>query len=523
LRIRPFASALVFSILAVSVFGQGIEPAPLPQVDDPMPAPQAPSDLPVFRTATTATSVTQREIASNAVTTNLVTGDAGDIYLATPPTGTAGVFFDAKTTGYPNLAGRLGTSDTASNFQILSANNASLLLVRAGDGRVGVGTISPLAKFSAVYNTTFPVGGATQSDTGIQGLVYQAVAAGASNPGYVMGSQFQAYNSGSGFLQDAFGMRIYTGNYAANTGTISRAFALRLRISNDAGTITDGYGLYIDEIPSQGAYAIYTAGADDRVYLGGNVGIGMGPTVKFEVNGTAAVYGTARRVARLWDSTDMASGVGAGMDFLGRYNATTSTQFANIKGVKANGTSGDFDGHFVVSVNDDGQMFEAVRIARNLMTVTGNAHFTGTVTGSNISATYQDVAEWVPTTQDLAPGTVVVLDATVSNHVVASTRPYDTTVAGVVSPQPGLILGIAGPEKAMIATTGRVKVRVDATAGPIAIGDLLVTGTKSGSAMKSQPVEFGGIAMHRPGTVVGKALEPLAGGEGEILVLLSLQ
>jgi hypothetical protein len=29
--------------------------------------------------------------------------------------------------------------------------------------------------------------------------------------------------------------------------------------------------------------------------------------------------------------------------------------------------------------------------------------------------------------------------------------------------------------------------------------------------------------MHRPGTLVGKALEPLTEGQGEILVLLTLQ
>jgi hypothetical protein len=42
-------------------------------------------------------------------------------------------------------------------------------------------------------------------------------------------------------------------------------------------------------------------------------------------------------------------------------------------------------------------------------------------------------------------------------------------------------------------------------------------------AMKSQPLDLGGVGIHRPGTVVGKALEPLVAGEGEILVLLSLQ
>jgi hypothetical protein len=145
------------------------------------------------------------------------------------------------------------------------------------------------------------------------------------------------------------------------------------------------------------------------------------------------------------------------------------------------------------------------------------------VVKGNIAAKFQDLAEWVPTTADLAAGTVVVLDPARSNHVLASARPYDTAVAGVVSPQPGIILGEAGPSKALIATTGRVRVRVDATAHPIAIGDLLVTSDKPGVAMKSIAADLQGIAFHRPGTVLGKALEPLPAGTGEILVLLSLQ
>lgn len=153
-----------------------------------------------------------------------------------------------------------------------------------------------------------------------------------------------------------------------------------------------------------------------------------------------------------------------------------------------------------------------------LLHVAGNVRVDG-----NISAKYQDVAEWVPATEDLAPGTVVVLDPTVTNQVMPSGRAYDTSVAGVVASQPGIILGEAGDNKEQVATTGRVKVRVDATKSPIRIGDLLVSGEQSGMAMKSLPVDVSGVPMHRPGTVIGKALEPLDGGTGEILVLLSLQ
>jgi len=155
--------------------------------------------------------------------------------------------------------------------------------------------------------------------------------------------------------------------------------------------------------------------------------------------------------------------------------------------------------------------------------VSGDAHFSGTVTGANIQANYQDLAEWVPASETMMAGTVVVVGENDDNTVTASMRAYDTSVAGVVSANPGLLLGVASASKAKIATTGRVRVRVDATKSPIRKGDLLVTSDRPGMAMKSEPLDFGGVKIHRPGTLIGKALEPLSSGEGEILVLLSLQ
>lgn len=150
--------------------------------------------------------------------------------------------------------------------------------------------------------------------------------------------------------------------------------------------------------------------------------------------------------------------------------------------------------------------------------ITGNIKVSG-----NINAKYQDLAEWVDSSEDLNAGTVVVLDVTRSNHVVASTASYDTRVAGVISARPGITLGEHAEGKVLVATTGRVKIKVSAKNGPINIGDLLVTSDQQGVAMKSNAVEIGGVHMHRPGTLIGKALEPLVQGTGEILVLLSLQ
>ena len=155
---------------------------------------------------------------------------------------------------------------------------------------------------------------------------------------------------------------------------------------------------------------------------------------------------------------------------------------------------------------------------------TSMLHVTGDVrVDGNISAKYQDVAEWVPARPGLGNGTVLVVDRNKDNHVLPSATPYDTGVAGVVSTQPGILLGEPGSEKVKVAHNGRVRVKVDARQGGIKIGDLLVTSSTPGYAMRSVPVNIGGTVIHRPGTILGKALEALEGGQGEILVLLTLQ
>ncbi|HYR29983.1 MAG TPA: hypothetical protein VEU30_16050, partial [Thermoanaerobaculia bacterium] len=189
-------------------------------------------------------------------------------------------------------------------------------------------------------------------------------------------------------------------------------------------------------------------------------------------------------------------------------------------------------GLIVGTANDKPLILGTNSTRRMTITTTGNVgigtdvptaklHVAGDVfVSGNIGAKYQDVAEWVPATSDLAAGTVVVLNPNAINEVTASSRAYDTTVAGVVSDQPGILLGEGAANKERIATTGRVRIRVDATAAAVAVGDLLVTSDRPGYAMKSLPVDVGGALMHRPGTIVGKALEPLHEGTGEILVLL---
>lgn len=239
---------------------------------------------------------------------------------------------------------------------------------------------------------------------------------------------------------------------------------------------------------------------------GGNVGIGQAsPAAKLHVtgvspNGTAQFHGSIYSTHINWNGDN--------------------TEDTYIRGGK--GTSrviiNDLPSGNVLMAQGGGNVGIGTASPTSKLHVVGDV----TVTG-NIAAKYQDLAEWVPAEEQLDAGTVVVLDGAKSNHVISGNKSYDTRVAGVISAQPGIVLGEKGDNKVLVATTGRVLVNVDATNGPIEIGDLLVTSDREGFAMKSLPVEIGGVRVHRPGTLIGKALEPLRSGSGKILVLLSLQ
>lgn len=177
-----------------------------------------------------------------------------------------------------------------------------------------------------------------------------------------------------------------------------------------------------------------------------------------------------------------------------------------------------------VIITNVGRVGIATVTPQYLLDVNGHARVVGElIVDGNIAAKYQDLAEWVSSETTLTPGSVVIIHPEKVDEVRRSDRAYDTRVAGVVSPTPGIVLGEPGPGKYRIATVGRVRIKVDASIGAIQVGDLLVTSDVAGMAMKSRPVAISGVEFHRPGTIIGKALEPHASGTGEILALLSLQ
>ena len=132
----------------------------------------------------------------------------------------------------------------------------------------------------------------------------------------------------------------------------------------------------------------------------------------------------------------------------------------------------------------------------------------------------------------LAPGDVLVIGA--NGRIELSTAANDRRVAGVYSTRPSLVgnewaeeteydvLAADAPvdSKVPVALVGVVPVKVSAENGAIVPGDLLTTAALAGHAMKATPVNVQGVEIYPTGTILGKALEPLAGGTGVIRVLL---
>ena len=131
-----------------------------------------------------------------------------------------------------------------------------------------------------------------------------------------------------------------------------------------------------------------------------------------------------------------------------------------------------------------------------------------------------DFAEMLPAAAGVEPGDVLVIGS--DGTLIRSTDPKQANVAGVYSTEPGFVGGqpVEGEVAGAIplAIVGVVPVKVSAENGAIRGGDLLVTSSVPGHAMKAGP----NPAL---GTVIGKALGKLdaAQGTGVIKMLATLQ
>jgi hypothetical protein len=149
---------------------------------------------------------------------------------------------------------------------------------------------------------------------------------------------------------------------------------------------------------------------------------------------------------------------------------------------------------------DGDSYFSNSGIFNGYATFNQGATFNGFVT---FNGGPNDVAETFGAPEALSPGDVVVLDPDGGLALRLARQPYDTTVAGVVSTKPAIVLsGVTDTTGGTpLALTGRVPCRVDASFGPIHVGDLLTTSPTAGHAMRVAD------RSQATGAIIGKALE----------------
>jgi hypothetical protein len=150
----------------------------------------------------------------------------------------------------------------------------------------------------------------------------------------------------------------------------------------------------------------------------------------------------------------------------------------------------------------------------------GNVHAAGAFYANG--ADYAESVRVTGPTARYEPGDVMVIDTDSESRFARSSSAYSTGVAGVYSTKPGVLgsshaMDAPAAEEIPLAIHGMVPCKVSAENGPISPGDLLVSASIPGYAMK------GTDRSKMLGAVIGKALGSLDHGKGVVQVLLTPQ
>jgi hypothetical protein len=202
------------------------------------------------------------------------------------------------------------------------------------------------------------------------------------------------------------------------------------------------------------------------------------------------------------------TGISGGAGTAGRFENVNAANTDNIFEVSSNSATANL-AVFIRAGNK-------ARIDAN-----GKGFFNG-----GTQASGADVAEAFDVTgklQDYEPGDVLIISMEKDSTVSKSSEPYSSLVAGVYATKPGVLLteehiDARLDEKLPMGILGVLPTKVCTEGGIIHRGDLLVTSSLPGVAMKADPEKI------RPGQLIGKALQEYDGkGTGVITVLVNIR
>lgn len=361
-------------------------------------------------------------------------------------------------------------------------------------------------------------------------------------------ASMRTFASGGNFYGfDETGLQVYAAGASASVGGFVNMNqgngVLTINLDGDAtnanggGQLTihqadGGVGMVVDgDSGGSGLLQVYGA-TTPRIQVDGDAGALTSGAVRVSSNGD--------RVTAELVGTEPLGPSGGGL-VLYNDNATTNARTVIVDGSLGGGTNG---GGILLFDSADGTVSETIRLdaddagggtitLRNptgvaVITLDGNSAGDGRITTQELVITGgSDLSEQFDVQAaggDVKPGMVVCIDPKNPGKLMASSKAYDRTVAGVISGaggvKPGMMMGQSGTiadGTHPVALTGRVFCLADAGSGSIEAGDLLTTSPVPGHAMK--------VTDHAKaqGAILGKAMTPLAEGRGMVLILVTLQ
>jgi len=474
-------------------------------------------------------AITSIKLADNSVTTLKIVDAsvtsaklaAGVIPTSLPPNGTAG---GDLTGSYPNPTinnGVITTAKLADN----SVTTAKILDASVTSSKLAAGLIP----------TSLPPSGGAGGDLGgsyPSPTVNKILGVAVNNTGLASGmvlkyngTQWAPATDNTGAFSlpynpppvlsasDLFSLT-NTGTGAALTGINSNADVNSIGVY---GKSTQGKAVVGESTIGNAASFSVTSGASmtDAVYVS-NLGQGNGIYTESTVgNGISAITNSALSSGvyainnaggiGVW-GISMVSAAGAGVKGSSNANGGTALEGELVGAAASTGNVAVFkvDGANVARINQAGKGF-----------------FNGGTQNSGA-----DVAEAFDVTgniKEYEAGDVLAISTNKDRAVEKSSEPYSTLVAGVYATKPGVLLteeninnDLTG--KVPMGVIGVIPTKVCLQGGSIKRGDLLVTSSIPGVAMKADPEKV------RVGQVIGKALEDYSTNSvGKIKVLVSIK
>jgi hypothetical protein len=313
--------------------------------------------------------------------------------------------------------------------------------------------------------------------------------------------------------------------------TLGNGIAGEFFVDNTNGTSPAVKGKVNSQFANFGTAGVYGESAGTGGFAGlfyASNASGNGPALMALANGngngiTANAKNTGDGVEATVDGTGSAIYGWVPNYGTGRAAYFRNFNTANSQAVVSVTNVGTGTGVFVNHTGPSGNIAVFQSASANVTRIdkTGKGFFNGGT--QNSGADLAEAFDVEGNSSEYEPGDILVISTDTDRTVEKSSKAYSTLVAGVYATKPGVLLTEEDIDSELIGkvpmgVVGVIPTKVCLEGGNIKRGDLLVTSSKSGVAMKANPKKV------RIGQVIGKALQDYDQSSiGKIKVLVNIK